>query len=336
MEQDRISELPDEILHHILSFMATKFAVQTSILSTRWRHLWKFISTIDFDSFPYHPFCSIDYSFMDRTLEHQKALQLHKFLVSTTIRGDIYTNLVPKWEVFDLPPSFNAQHYSQSLKQISLCCAHLNPTLSFEGFSSLKECVSALPGFGDEVVQEIVLKCKLLKSFTIDKCRILKYVRIFGRSDMRLKHFMFVWRPQQSPLMVEVDAPSLVSLKFCGHLSRLCLGELPCLVEAKLFHDSSAIDVGFVREILDHKLAHLQVSRWRAGGTGSRSGGEAIRGWVPQRADSFGKPDKVSFFFFDPLISSFFFFFFKVWTAVQNLWTTVPKVFFFILFSYFG
>ncbi|KAJ0042852.1 hypothetical protein Pint_19200 [Pistacia integerrima] len=259
MEQDRISELPDEILHHILSFMATKFAVQTSILSTRWRHLWKFISTIHFDSFPYHPFCSIDYSFVDGTLEQHKAPQLHEFLVSTTIRGDLYTKSPISFPIFDLPPSFYAQHYSQSLKQISLGCAHLNPTLSFEGFSSLKELRLWRCKLSDEVVQEIVLKCKLLESFTIDKCRILKYVRIFGRSDMRLKHFTFVWRPQQSPLMVEVDAPSLVSLKFCGHLSRLCLGELPCLAEAKLFHDSSAIDVGFVREILDHKLAHLQL-----------------------------------------------------------------------------
>lgn len=283
MEQDRISELPDEILHQILSLMATKFAVQTSILSTRWRHLWKFISTIHFDSFPYHPFRSIDYSFVDRTLEHHKAPQLHKFLVSTTIRGNLYTNLVPKWvdfalarqvqvlkldfktsplpdEVFDLPPSFYAQHYSQYLKQISLGCAHLNPTLSFEGFSSLKELRLWRCKLSDEVVQKIVLKCKLLESFAIDKCRILKYVRILGRSDMRLKHFTFVWRAQESPLMVEVDAPSLVSLKFCGNLRRLCLGELPCLAEAKLFHDSSsAIDVGFVKEILDHKLAHLQL-----------------------------------------------------------------------------
>ena len=37
---DFISSMPDEILHHIFSFIPTILAVQTSILSRRWRHVW--------------------------------------------------------------------------------------------------------------------------------------------------------------------------------------------------------------------------------------------------------------------------------------------------------
>ncbi|XP_058071254.1 putative FBD-associated F-box protein At5g56440 [Magnolia sinica] len=40
---DRISKLPDDILHSILSMMPMKFIIRTSILSRRWRKLWKHI-----------------------------------------------------------------------------------------------------------------------------------------------------------------------------------------------------------------------------------------------------------------------------------------------------
>ncbi|XP_047961806.1 F-box/LRR-repeat protein At5g02910-like [Salvia hispanica] len=39
-KEDRISALPDEILQHILSFIDIYEAIQTSILSKRWKHLW--------------------------------------------------------------------------------------------------------------------------------------------------------------------------------------------------------------------------------------------------------------------------------------------------------
>ncbi|CAL0306731.1 unnamed protein product [Lupinus luteus] len=48
--KDLLSDLPDSILLHVLNFLRTKHAVQTSVLSMRWEHLWKRLTNLKFDS----------------------------------------------------------------------------------------------------------------------------------------------------------------------------------------------------------------------------------------------------------------------------------------------
>ncbi|XP_048498636.1 F-box/LRR-repeat protein At4g14103 isoform X2 [Beta vulgaris subsp. vulgaris] len=47
--KDLISSLPDDVLGRILSWLPTKYAVATTILSSRWKNLYKLASTLDFD-----------------------------------------------------------------------------------------------------------------------------------------------------------------------------------------------------------------------------------------------------------------------------------------------
>lgn len=46
---DRISDLPDSILTHILLFLSTKEAVGTSILSSRWKYIFTLVPNLHFD-----------------------------------------------------------------------------------------------------------------------------------------------------------------------------------------------------------------------------------------------------------------------------------------------
>jgi hypothetical protein len=69
INKDMISNLPDNVLIHILSFLSTKNAIKTSILSTKWRHLWTYLSVFDF---------RISYPFRSYSLLYTVATLVHK------------------------------------------------------------------------------------------------------------------------------------------------------------------------------------------------------------------------------------------------------------------
>ncbi|XP_042451551.1 F-box/LRR-repeat protein 25-like [Zingiber officinale] len=54
-EDDYLSNLPDELLSHILSFLPTLDSIRTSVLSRRWRHVWTSVPVINFSYFELQP-----------------------------------------------------------------------------------------------------------------------------------------------------------------------------------------------------------------------------------------------------------------------------------------
>ncbi|KAI3872182.1 hypothetical protein MKW98_011674, partial [Papaver atlanticum] len=52
-DEDNISKLPDFLIHHILSFVDVKQAVQTCILSKIWRTIWTSLPYLTFDGYTY-------------------------------------------------------------------------------------------------------------------------------------------------------------------------------------------------------------------------------------------------------------------------------------------
>ncbi|MFS8006525.1 putative F-box domain, leucine-rich repeat domain superfamily, F-box-like domain superfamily [Helianthus anomalus] len=61
VEEDRLSSLPDCLIHKILSFISIKHAIQTSVLSSRWRFIWT--------SMPYLNLSRDDYTLLPKFSE---------------------------------------------------------------------------------------------------------------------------------------------------------------------------------------------------------------------------------------------------------------------------
>lgn len=80
---DRISSLPDEILCHILSFLSTKYAVATSILSHRWTDIWTRIPVLHFYDEHYHTDDDDDkmafMGFVDKVMSRNSSPNIEKF-----------------------------------------------------------------------------------------------------------------------------------------------------------------------------------------------------------------------------------------------------------------
>jgi len=80
--EDRLSDLPDCVILHILSFLNAKQAVRTSILSLRWRDLWKRLPALILH-YSYFSTIQIFNKFVSRVLTlRDSSLALHSLVFS--------------------------------------------------------------------------------------------------------------------------------------------------------------------------------------------------------------------------------------------------------------
>ncbi|KAG7537798.1 F-box domain [Arabidopsis suecica] len=84
LEEDRISQLPDPLICHILSHLLPKEAVTTSVLSTRWRTLWLWVPSLELVSRDFSNFNAFA-SLGDRFFESDRMSCLDK--LNLTIAG---------------------------------------------------------------------------------------------------------------------------------------------------------------------------------------------------------------------------------------------------------
>lgn len=86
-ETDRLSSLPDTLILEILSHLDTKLALQTSILSKRFNHLWTFLNNLTFNSHSFTKMSSFD-KFITHVFDHHDVrFKVHSLSYARTGTG---------------------------------------------------------------------------------------------------------------------------------------------------------------------------------------------------------------------------------------------------------
>ncbi|KAJ4789643.1 F-box family protein [Rhynchospora pubera] len=255
MHNDWISDLHDSLLIHILSLLKTKQAVQTCVLSKRWRNLWTYIPCRYFD---FADFFSddVDYDdikeydmkferFVTAVLQKQDTPVLDSFkLVYDNRDGE--SNAITEWilcalnwkpRILDI---YVDRYLMIDLPDLLFDCKSLEKmTLQFEGFvyykpfktinlPSLKKLELSNWKIDDYLINILMSGCPVLEDLTLSGCTVVTHII----SSNKLKHLFiddFYFRER-----ITISIPSLSSLVIHSEKGRISLMNMSSLVMARV------------------------------------------------------------------------------------------------------
>ncbi|XP_042500442.1 F-box/LRR-repeat protein At4g14103-like isoform X2 [Macadamia integrifolia] len=253
---DRISDLPDPVLQHILSFLPTKYAVSTSILSRRWQSLWTYVDKLNFEDDLFYSiqmdedlmFKFMD--FVDNVLVVNNMLNIEKLRL---LGGDCNADRIDSWiqaaikreikelDMFICPkvpfefPSCLFSCESLTVLKINLACSDLKlPTSIF--LPNLKTMRLDCVIFSDEnLTHNFFRNCPTLENLIMKKCG-LRDLKVLHISAPRLK-FLTVecgcgGQKSLSHCEIKVSTRDLVSLRYYDGVAIGYSLENPHLVDA--------------------------------------------------------------------------------------------------------
>ncbi|KAJ6842791.1 FBD-associated F-box protein-like isoform X1 [Iris pallida] len=286
---DRVSSLPDDVLHVILSFFPdTDERARTSLLSRRFRHLWAhhpsvrlgrsdkliYLRCSDPDSTPvigrYQ--ISVDRCLASLLSPVLQSLDLRLFSSRRSFRWirraadlsvrDLRLSAAPELDL-KVPISL---FYCKSLVSLHLNCCLPPPALpTFQGFLLLTRLKIMGTSITDEALASLLSKCPSLQSLNLDACHHLTSLHLSSPNLTKLK--IFYCRGLE---LVRVDAPNLTGLQFVGNVNNLFLHNARRLLNANVchfFYDGGtdfATPLDWARPIisLSHISERLRVNAW--------------------------------------------------------------------------
>ncbi|THG00938.1 putative FBD-associated F-box protein At5g56700 [Camellia sinensis] len=248
-EKDRISNLPDEILSHILCFMPTKYAARTSLLSTRWKSIWTSVHIIDLYS---NEQSSGFIDFVDRLLLLRNSSNLNKFRLQCQYgyrhpyRLNSWICTVIKLNVKELVLNFQFYQLLVELPQslftsVNLVVLKLAGAVFF-GFPmpvflpSLKVLhLHSLKFLDDDSFQNILSGCPVLEELDIERTNLwdnIKTLCICSSTLKKLRMYDNFCGTSLQQKSVVIKTPVLEIFQLTDMYSVFDVDELPSLVKA--------------------------------------------------------------------------------------------------------
>ncbi|KAL0554178.1 hypothetical protein IC582_008095 [Cucumis melo] len=244
---DLISELPDPILQHILSFLPVKQIIQTTILSKRWIHLWLTFPSFEFDKNFFHFESKLQnkrlhlINFVEHTLKQLKCLR--KFKLHTDFPEANSTVVVDRWIDYVLKGCVqeleivvtveNGKRYNlpqrvfanQSSTVLTVGDCKLCPSL-MDGYKLLSmKSVSLLGVFAeDETVKRLVSNCPFIQHIKLNSCLGLRSLWLCETNEL------ITMEVQNNSGLYEFGAKAinLQAFEFRGQFQPCCINISSC------------------------------------------------------------------------------------------------------------
>ncbi|KAL3620463.1 hypothetical protein CASFOL_035375 [Castilleja foliolosa] len=228
MSIDRLSALPDGLLLHILSFLNidVKKTAVTSVLSKRWQFLWNELPELTFSDYSWDVGKARDLvSWVNRTIILRSGSYLKKFEVSFlydecyALDVNVWVRFAVKNNVKELTLRLHSGRYFYTLPQVlysnsSLTCLCLQRCIVATQSKIEWPCLTRLSiedvKLHDDVIQEILLGCPILRRLELRQCWGFK--RLDVNSECLHELLLFDNEDENNIGLLEISAPCLCSL----------------------------------------------------------------------------------------------------------------------------
>ncbi|KAL5719554.1 hypothetical protein ACHQM5_012310 [Ranunculus cassubicifolius] len=289
VNDDRITSLPDPIIHHIFSYLKMREIVQTSILSNTWRYLWMSTPTLNFIFDEWKPRLSSDKEpgkgflhFVDSVIHRGTssleklhfsypmqitAVDVHGWLLLALARNvqHLFLELTCLDEFLELP----REVFTSSVTQLKVKCfpkSLIGLPNTVSNAARVKSMVLKNVKFPDGNDKgELILSCPVLEHLVIQNCGI-GHLKMLSISTPLLERLNLedLSRMKKASCTVKISIPTLKTLIVFGQVSpghcnvHYCAENLSSLVSAYVdIYPSEECDESLI-EVLE-MVSNVQV-----------------------------------------------------------------------------